>query len=123
FSVTVVSGATWDAMTQAQFAAYQVLIIGDPTCSGLAFSATSNAATWAPVVMGTAGGNTLPGNRILIGTDPVFHLTFGHTGAVKLIKDGIAFAGAKPGRTGVYFDMTCGDNGQGLSTLSMLSVG
>src|SRR5439155_11755183 len=122
FSVTVVSGATWDNMTQAQFAAYQVLIVGDPTCSGLALSVTSNAATWAPVVMGTAV-NTLPGNRILIGTDPVYHYTSGDPGALKLIHDGIDFAGLLSSRTGIYFDMTCRDNGQGLSTLNMLSVG
>ena len=122
FSVTVVSGATWDNMTQAQFAAYQVLIVGDPTCSGLALSVTSNAATWAPVVMGTAV-NTLPGNRILIGTDPVYHYTSGHPGALKLIHDGIDFAGLLSSRTGIYFDMSCFDNGQGLSTLNMLSVG
>src|SRR5256885_17163193 len=74
FSVTVVSGATWDNMTQAQFAAYQVLIVGDPTCSTLALSVTSNAATWAPVVMGPAG-NTPPRDRILICTGPLYHYT------------------------------------------------
>ena len=122
FTVTVVSGATWDTMTAAQFAAYQVLIIGDPTCAFMSTTATSNAATWAPVVMGTAGGNTLAGNRVLIGTDPVFH-HFAHPGATKLIKDGIAFAGGLTGRTGVYFDFSCGDNGQGLAALTLLSIG
>lgn len=122
FTVTVVSGATWTTMTAAQFAAYQVLIIGDPTCAFLAASATGNAAVWAPVVMGKAGGNTQAGNRVLIGTDPVFH-HFGNPGATKLIKDGIAFAGALPGRTGVYFDFSCADNGQGLATLNQLSIG
>ena len=123
FTVTVVSGATWDTMTAAQFAAFQVLIIGDPDCSTLATSATSNAGVWAPVVMGTSGGNTQAGNRVLIGTDPVFHLIRGHPGAVKLIKDGIAFAGALAGRTGVYFDFSCVDNGQGLAALNLLSIG
>src|SRR2546423_62555 len=32
FDVHVATGAEWDAMTQAQFAQYQVLIAGDPTC-------------------------------------------------------------------------------------------
>src|SRR5271170_3947825 len=32
FTVTSVTAAQWDAMTAAQFAKYQVLIIGDPTC-------------------------------------------------------------------------------------------
>ena len=33
FTVTVVNGSTWAAMTAADFAKYQVLIIGDPTCN------------------------------------------------------------------------------------------
>src|SRR4051812_29823257 len=41
FSVDVVTGTQWDAMTQPQFAAYQVLIIGDPSCGSVAPSATS----------------------------------------------------------------------------------
>jgi len=72
FSVDVVDGPTWDAMTQPQFASYQVLIAGDPTCSTIASSFITNEATWAPVVMGTAV-NTKEGNRVLVGTDPVLH--------------------------------------------------
>src|SRR5216684_3839705 len=126
FVVTVVGGAAWDAMTAAQFATYQVLIAGDPTCDILATSFTSNSGTWAPVVMG-ASINTQPGNRILIGTDPVFH-HFPHPGADHLIKDGIAFAGALSGRTGLYFDDSCDGNFGGggattLSTLAKLSTG
>ncbi len=34
FTVTNVDGSTWDGMTAAQFAQYQVVIIGDPTCGG-----------------------------------------------------------------------------------------
>ncbi len=74
FAVTVVSGATWSAMTAAQFASYQVLIAGDPACSTLSTSFTGNAATWAPVVMGKSV-NSQVDNRILIGTDPVFHFS------------------------------------------------
>lgn len=119
FVVTVVSGAAWDAMTSTQFAAYQVLIAGDRTCSMLPPSFTSNAGTWAPVVMGTSI-NTKPGNRILIGTDPVFH-RFSHPGADHLIKDGIAFAGALPGRTGLYFDASCFDGTGGATTVATLA--
>lgn len=125
FNVTVVSGATWDSMSQADFAGYQLLVIGDPTCSSLAASATSNYTTWAPVVMGTAGGNTKAGNRILIGTDPVFHTNFTKPQARHIIHDGIRFAGAIPGRTGLYFDDSCGDfTGENvLSALASLSTG
>ena len=44
FSVTVVNGAEWEAMTAAQFASYQVLIVGDPQCSSTPASVNSNAA-------------------------------------------------------------------------------
>jgi len=32
FTVTLATDAQWDAMTASQFAAYQALVIGDPTC-------------------------------------------------------------------------------------------
>jgi len=34
FTVTLATDAQWDAMTASQFAAYQALVIGDPTCQG-----------------------------------------------------------------------------------------
>jgi hypothetical protein len=122
-TVTVVTGADWEAMTAEQFGTYQVLIAGDPACGTVADSFTSNASTWAPVVMGDAGGRTRAGNRVVIGTDPVFHYTYGGSaGAVTLINDGVAFAGSQPGRTGLYFDASCG-GANILSTLSSLSSG
>ena len=124
FTVTVVTDAVWDAMTAAQFGAFDLLIIGDPTCSNSsANAAISNSATWAPVVMGTAGGRTQAGNRILIGTDPVFH--FGQGGSA-LIPRGIRFAGAQTGRTGLYFTTSCTSSTflpAILTTLDSLSTG
>ena len=103
FTTTVVTGAEWDAMTKSQFASYQVLIIGDPTCdaTGSSFAAAlSNQTTWEPVVM-TSGGN-----KTLVGTDPTFHYLEGHPGD-KLEAGGIAFAGAVSGATGAYVDLSC----------------
>jgi hypothetical protein len=127
FTVTVATGAQWDAMTAAQFAKYQVLIVGDPTCGlELAPSVLSNRATWTSAVMATAGGNTAVGNRVLWGTDPVFHRG-SHPGADKGIKDGIAFAGAVAGATGVYLDLTCNQSTSNttdiLDMLESLSTG
>ncbi len=118
FTATRANGAQWGALSAADFAKYQVLIIGDPTCGRLAASVTANAAVWAPVVMGTSV-NTKPGNRVLIGTDPVYHRG-GHPGANTLIKDGIAFAGKLLGRTGVYLDVTCSDGPDSAAVLSLL---
>ena len=124
FAVTTVTGAQWDAMSAAQFAQYQLLIIGDPTCGTVATSATSNANVWASVVMGAAGGRTQAGNRIVVGTDPVFHsVDGGRPDAAVIIQDGIDYAGVQPGRTGVYFDASCeGSYNQPASTLATLAL-
>jgi hypothetical protein len=135
YTVTVVTGAQWDAMTAAQFEQYQVLIVGDPFCSSTPISATSNASTWAPVVMGTSGLNSLVGNRVVVGTDPEYHYLNGGggappttpgdpttAGAEHLVQDGIAYAGGVSGATGVYFDTSCSDNGSDLSVFNSLSV-
>lgn len=126
YTVTVVDGATWDAMTAAQFAAFNLLIIGDPFCSDTAASAISNASTWAPVVMGNAGGATVTGNRVLISTDPEFHFANGGggaqpqtpgdpstAGAEHLDEAGMSFAGQQTGATNLFFDTSCADPGGG----------
>jgi hypothetical protein len=105
FSVTTVTGTQWDAMTANQFAAYQVLIIGDKTCSDATefAAAATNASTWEPVVMKSGG------NKVIIGTDPVYHDEPGHHGpnAWRLIKNGIAYAGQVASATGAYVDLSC----------------
>lgn len=124
YVVTVVSDAAWQAMTQAQFGAYDLLIIGDPTCSSTSQNAAANAAVWAPVVMGTAGGRTAPGNRVFIGTDPVFHDSGIASERATIIRDGLKFAGKQPGRTGLYFCGSCsGGSGNVLAALTLLSTG
>jgi hypothetical protein len=104
FDVTVVSDADWLAMSAADFAAYQVLVIGDPTCGDTTSPGTTadtNKAVWQPVVMGSGG------NRVIIGTDPTYHNDGSvHRGDL-LERNGIAFAGAKAGATGAYIDISC----------------
>lgn len=121
YTVTIRSGAEWEAMTPEQYASYQVLIIGDPSCENTALSAVESAHIWTPVVMG-AGPNPLVGNRVVVGTDPEYHYAAGgggaqptepgnpsSAGAEHLVQDGIAFAGGVAGATGVYFDTSCTD--------------
>jgi hypothetical protein len=105
FTVTLVTGAQWDAMTASQFAAYQALVIGDPSCRGdeSYAAAQTNASVWEPVVMASGG------NKVLIGTDATLHNT-GPTGTHRgdlLEAKGIAFAGAVAGATGAYIDTSC----------------
>jgi hypothetical protein len=134
FAVTVVSGTEWEAMTAEQFASYQVLIVGDPKCRSTPSSVNSNASTWAPVVMGTSV-NAIVGNRTLAGIDPEFHYSAGGgqaqptnpedpttSGAEQLVADGIAFAGAVPGATGVYYDTSCSAPAGDITTLDQLTT-
>ncbi|MBI5105879.1 MAG: Ig-like domain-containing protein [Solirubrobacterales bacterium] len=106
FTVTVVDDATWGAMTAAQFADYQLVVVGDPTCGLTPAVVSQNATALADAVMARSGGNSKVGNRILIGTDPRFHLG---QGGNKLIDTGIAFAGATDGATNLYLNTTCQD--------------
>jgi hypothetical protein len=109
YQVTPVDGATWDAMTQAQFASYQLLIIGDPGCStdavGPGSAALTNASTWEPAVMNSGG------NKVLIGTDPTHHYLlpapYSAPAAPQLEENSLAYAGAVSGATGLYLDLGC----------------
>ena len=105
FTVTLATDAQWDAMTASQFAAYQALVIGDPTCKGdeSYAAAQTNASVWEPVVMASGG------NKVLIGTDATLHNTGpGGTQRGDLLEaKGIAFAGAVAGATGAYVDTSC----------------
>jgi hypothetical protein len=110
FDVTVVSDATWGAMTASEFGAYDLLIAGDPTCGYLPDGLISSASVYGPVVLGLAGGRTSAGNRIVVGTDPVYHDGGDWTSPDArgtIIREGISFAGAVSGTTGMYFDATC----------------
>jgi Bacterial Ig-like domain (group 1) len=93
--VDVVDDATWSAMTTAQFAAYDALILGDPTCGFISSAAEANALVW---------GAAVNGNVIIIGTDPVFHLS---QGGGTLTNSGVAFAVSASGKTGAYITLTC----------------
>ena len=124
FAVTVVSGASWNALTQADYGQYDVIILGDPSCGSFAASASATATTWGPVVMGHAGGRTAAGNRVLVGTDPVYHDGGPFTARAAVIRDGIAFAGKQVGRTGLYMTASCaGGPPQLLATLNQISAG
>jgi Bacterial Ig-like domain (group 3) len=106
WNVTVASASTWDSMSESQFASYQLLVFPDPDCgqndSYLA-NAVSNESTWEPAV---------DGSILIIGTDPVFHESYepypgNEPDPAKLVYQGLAYAGAQPGKTGLYLDLSC----------------
>ena len=108
WTVTVVDQATWDAMTAAQFAGYQLLVLGDPQCGEGGGStidgAVSNESTWMPVVNG---------NVIVMGNDPAYHYAFGDNsaGAAAFDSGALAYAGDVPGATGLYLSLSCYGSG------------
>src|SRR5262245_56682732 len=90
-TVEIATEAAWAAKTTADFAGYRVIILGDPTCSGLgpANAAQATTSIWSPAITG---------NVIVNGTDPVFHASQG--GAV-VTRKGVDFAAAQVGKTGL----------------------
>ena len=98
----VVDNATWMSMSTADFAKYQVIVVGDPACSadpGLATAATMTTSVWGPAVNG---------NVIINGTDPVFHAEYGgKAGGQTLVYKSVAFAGNQTGKTGLYVSLSC----------------
>ena len=56
FTVEVASDADWAAKSATDFAGYQLIVIGDPSCGSLPQVATTNAQALADAVMGRAGG-------------------------------------------------------------------
>lgn len=96
FTVDVVDGATWAAMTADDFDDYRALILGDPTCSaGYLGDAESNATVW---------GGVVDGNVIINNTDPVFH---SGQGGAALTENSVAFAVDEAGKTGLYVSLSC----------------
>src|ERR1039458_9954991 len=82
YTVTVASPSTWDSLTEANFASYSAIVIGDPSNGSCATTvpsdALSTAATWGPAVTG---------NVAVVGTAPEYAGASGTT----LIDDGIAY--------------------------------
>ena len=95
-SVTVDTPTQWDALTQANFAAFNAIIIGDPSTS------TSCATTVPADALSTAGtwGPAVTGNVAVLGTAPAL------AGATRLILDAIAYAASGSG-TGLYVSLNC----------------
>jgi hypothetical protein len=91
--VEMASDADWAAKSQADFATYRAIILGDATCGyGNDDAAEANTATWGPAVTG---------NVFIIGSDPVFH------GITPVTEAGIAFAIADENKTGAYITLSC----------------
>ena len=104
FQVTIVTTAQWQAMTAAQFASYRLLIIGDPHCDydgSYPYGADANQSVWEGVVQSSNG------NKVVIGTDPVYHNDYSTHRGDLLLENSFAFAGGRTNATGVSIDLSC----------------
>ena len=98
-AVEVATPAQWALKTTADFATYDALILGDPTC-GLPSTpyigaAEANRTVWSPVI---------DGNIVVIGTDEVFHHS---QGGSQLTASAVAFAADAAGKTGLMVSLSC----------------
>ena len=110
YNVEVAADYQWLAKSQAQFATYRALILGDtrpegPTCftspTPLA-AAVATRETWGPAVTG---------NVVIIGSDPLANDSHsgdeGNTNGARLARNGIKFAAAIAGAPGAYISLNC----------------
>lgn len=100
FDVTVVSGDVWAGMATTEFAAYDLLILGDPNCVGS--PGPLGPAEAHPDIWGAA----VAGNVVLVLTDPDYHAAF-LTAPQTLMTNAIAHAGSQSGKTGLYASLSC----------------
>ncbi len=121
FNVEIDAAAAWGAKTQAQFATYSAIVLGDADCpnetAGAVLdaplaAANANKATWQPAVTGSIA---------VVGTDPEFHFLNDtnpqKTTAAQSTQNAIAFAvSGGPGQTGAYISLSCYYEGSAAGT-------
>jgi len=100
FLPDIVNNATWTGMTQAKFAGYRALVLGDPPAEWNASvyeAAKQSKETWL---------KTIAGNVVVVGSDPSHHSPGGTDplapGAYQLIRDSIKFSTWRPYQTGLF---------------------
>src|SRR3954451_949874 len=97
----VVSPAQWAAMSTADFASYDALVLGDPDCGSFTPAPiavpTANAAVWSPAVHGDVVVMGVPGAGQALS----------HSTAGPLVRNSIAYAVARPGATGLFVSLSC----------------
>ena len=99
-TVEIATPAQWAAKTTADFATYDALILGDPTCGGIGTApwigaAEANRTIWSPAI---------DGNVVVIGTDEVYHH---FQGGSQLTTSAVKFAADAAGKTGFMISLSC----------------
>lgn len=101
YTVAVADTIAWKALTRADFARYDAIIIGDRGC-------TAPNRRYLRVAAATRGKWTaaITGNVAIVGTDPAYHAQEGVTGARQLVVNGLKYAAESP-TTGAYLSLGC----------------
>ena len=117
----VVTATQWAAMTTAAFANYDAIVFADNTCEGddatVLAAPMANLSTWAAAVTGNVIVHTFDSTDH---GDPSGDDT---AGARALTTQGIAFATAQAGKTGMYLSSSCYDGTAWTSLLDGISNG
>jgi len=107
FTTVVASAAEWATYTEADFATFRAILLGDPHCrvgTAAIAAAEANRALWSAAVGGPASDNP----KLIVGTDEEFHKS---QGGAQLITSGIEFVTSSAGETGLYVSLSCYYNG------------
>lgn len=102
FDVELATDASWAAKSEADFASYRAIIIGDPACSDdvtRISAAEANANTWADAV---------DDKLLIIGSDPTFHAPY-QAGALQMVNNAVRYVveGTLPGKTSALVVLSC----------------
>jgi hypothetical protein len=102
YTVAIADTIAWKALTEADFARYDAIIVGDRGCPDSARrylrAATRTRDRWTPAITG---------NVAVLGTDPVFHTQEQRLrGARRLIINGLKYA-TSSSATGAYLALGC----------------
>ena len=111
-TVVLKTAAQWGAMTTADFAAFDAVVLGDPTC---AVGTTGRLKIAEVIANASTWGAAVDGNVILIGTDEQWH-SFPSQGGTQLMADAAAFPVAEAGKTGAYVSLSCYYHGTAANT-------
>jgi hypothetical protein len=118
-NVEIDDAAAWGAKTQAQFATYKAIVLGDADCPTETAETTGDESVAAAVANSSIWSPAITGPVAIVGTDPVFHFIVSAGSleeAAGLIKTAIALATSVPGKPGAYICLSCYYEFAGAST-------
>ncbi len=105
--VEIDDAAAWGAKTQAQFATYRAIVLGDADCPTETSGTVGDESVQAAVANQPTWSAAITGPVAIVGTDPVFHYITGVAAGATLTQNAIALATSVPGSPGAYICLSC----------------